>query len=481
MRKIVVKNRAISFLTMGLLTCLLNLAPIASASEQQLPPDIASEFAQAGIPPNAIATLVHEVNASTPLIASNIHTPFNPASTMKLVTTSASLDLLGPTYTWKTQAYALGTIHGDTLRGDLLIKGSGDPKLVFEHLWLFLRKIRATGIRNIKGKLLLDRSLFKEVPFDPTAFDDKPLKAYNAGTDALLLNFKTLQFRFFPDKANNRVGVDIEPPLTDYIIDTPFLSDSSCKNWKKKMHAMVNSKQIRFDGAYPAACGEKTWIMHQYMMSNNQYFGAVFRKLWRNLGGVFDGKVANGKAPEDATPIAVWTSAPLPDVIRDINKYSNNVMARQLLLTIAAEVYDPPATVEHGAIAIKHWLIRNGLLEDDLLIENGSGLSRTARISADTMGRILLLNWRSTLMPEFASSMPLAGMDGTMCQRVRNMGVTGHSHIKTGALKEVRALAGYVLASSGKRYVVVNFINHPKARRGRNAQDALLQWVYENG
>lgn len=247
------------------------------------------------------------------------------------------------------------------------------------------------------------------------------------------------------------------------------------------MRAMVNSERIRFDGAYPTVCGEKTWGMHQHMMSNNQYFGAIFKQLWRDLGGKFDGKVADGVAPEEATPIVEWTSAPLSETIRDINKFSNNVMTRQLLLTIASEVYKTPATVENGAIAIQHWLIRNGLLADELVIENGSGLSRIARISADTLGHILLLNWRSTLMPEFISSLPLAGMDGTMQRRVNNMGVTGHSHIKTGSLKGVRALAGYVLSSSGKRYVVINLVNHPNARRVSNAQDALLQWVYENG
>ncbi len=481
MRETTTQKKAFFLLVMGLLASLFGLAPSPGASAQSLPPVIVSEFERAGIPREAVATLVQEVESPTPIVSLNTHTPLNPASTMKLVTTSAALDLLGPTYTWKTQAYTLGEVQGDTLRGDLLIKGTGDPKFVFEHLWLFLRKIRAIGIRKIKGNLLLDRSHFKNMPFDPAAFDNEPLRAYNAGPDALLLNFKTLQFQFLPDEANQRVGVHIEPPIADYAVDTPFLSDKACANWKKQMHAMVNDTRIRFDGAYPATCGKKTWGMHQYMMSDNQYFGAVFKQLWRDLGGKFDGKVADGKAPENTLPLVEWTSPPLSQTIRDINKFSNNVMTRQLLLTIAAEIYGPPATVENGTTAIRHWLIRNGIIADELVIENGAGLSRIARISADTMGRILLMNWRSTLMPEFISSLPLAGMDGTMHRRAKNMGVTGHSHIKTGSLKEVRALAGYVLASSGKRYVVVSLINHPHARRGSQAQDALLQWIYENG
>lgn len=447
----------------------------------KLPMEIAEAFARAKLPPEAIGTLVQEVGNHIPLIESNTTTPYNPASTMKLVTTSAAIDILSPTFTWKTEAYALGKMRGNTLHGNLLIKGSGDPKFVYEDLWRFLRKLRGSGLRKIRGNLILDRSLFKDQAFDPAAFDDEPLKAYNAGPDALLLNFKVLQFNFKPDMKKKRVYLNTTPPIADYIIDSPFLSNDACGQWKKQLLAMHNSKQIRFNGAFPAACGEKTWVMHQYMMSNNQYFHHVFKSLWESLGGKFDGGVKDGVAPEDATPLLTWTSDPLHDIVKNINKFSNNVMARQLLLTIAAQNDDGPATPEKGERAIQEWLILKGVMSNELIIENGSGLSRTARISAETLAEILLLNWHSPFMPEIMSSLPITGMDGTMKKRAENMGVAGRSHIKTGSLKGVRAMAGYVLAASGKRYVVVNLINHEHARRSRIAQDALLQWIYENG
>jgi D-alanyl-D-alanine carboxypeptidase/D-alanyl-D-alanine-endopeptidase (penicillin-binding protein 4) len=203
--------------------------------------------------------------------------------------------------------------------------------------------------------------------------------------------------------------------------------------------------------------------------------------MWHEVGGSFRGEVKSGSAPSDATQIAEWTSPMLPEIIRDINKHSNNVMARQLLLTLAADPMGQPATAEQGARVIRGWLANKGIVAPEIVVENGSGLSRAERISAVTMGKMLAAAWRSPLMPEFISSLPVAAYDGTMRNRLKEAGVAGRAHIKTGGLREVRTIAGFVLASSGKRYVVVNFINHPNAASGRTAQDALLQWVYENG
>jgi D-alanyl-D-alanine carboxypeptidase/D-alanyl-D-alanine-endopeptidase (penicillin-binding protein 4) len=168
-------------------------------------------------------------------------------------------------------------------------------------------------------------------------------------------------------------------------------------------------------------------------------------------------------------------------VIRDINKFSNNVMARQLLLTLGSVVTQLPGNTERGAAVVRTWLAGKGIDAPELAIENGSGLSRSERISAATMGRLLVAAFRSPTMPEFVASLSLVGQDGTMRQRLTNHTVSGKAHIKTGLLNEVRNIAGYVLSASSKRYVVVCMINHPNAQRGKDVQDALLQWVYERG
>ena len=460
------------------LTCVL--LPLSQA--QDIPEPLSKALQNAGIPIQSVGVYVQEIHAGGEvLMRVNADIPFNPASTMKLVTTNAALELLGPTYSWKTQAYISGHQAGNVLLGDLIFKGSGDPKLVWENFWLFLRQIRAKGIYEIRGNVVLDRSSFDDIVHDPAIFDGDPLKPYNVGPDALLLNYKTLAFQFTPDQVLGRVNVVVDPPLAAYAITPPHLGKGECDGWQDKLQAQVEVSNASFNGVLSASCGERTWYVNPYQMSPTQYFESVFRQLWRDLGGIFNGTVNSGVMPDGAVLIAEWHSAVLSEVIRDINKFSNNVMARQLLLTMAAEILKLPASTERGAGVIQSWLARKGVDAAELVIENGSGLSRNERISALTMGRMLVSAFQSPMMPEFVSSMPLVGYDGTMRKRLKAHGVAGQAHIKTGTLNGVRAIAGYVLASSGKYYVVVCLINHGNAERGQSAQDALLQWVYENG
>jgi len=467
-------NRLTLFRFISAIACFLVLHG-AVAGDAALPPDIAEELVRAEISPESVAVLVQDVSGTTPLLASNTELPFQPASTMKLVTTYAALELMGPAYKWKTGAYAVGQQAGDILFGDLIIRGSGDPKLVLENVWLFLRQIRASGIREIRGSLILDRSAFAETAYDPSGFDGEPLKPYNAVPDALLLNHKAIRVRFLPDRDGKVVKIAFDPALSDYAVAVPRLVEGECGDWKNKLMVRVSDDSARFDGEYALACGEQNWLLHPYQMSNTYYFAGMFRQIWRDLGGVFNGDVKNGKLPPDARLVAEWTSPPLADVIRDINKYSNNVMARQLFLTLGVLAFNQPADPDHGARTIKNWLAGKGIPAAGMVIDNGSGLSRTERISAATMGSMLAAAFASPVMPELLSSLPIAGYDGTMQRRLKDTGVAGKGHFKTGAIKDVRALAGYLLAASGKRYLVVCMINHPNADRSRQAQDALMR------
>ena len=456
-----------------------------SAAAQVLPEPVAQAFARAGIPRQAIGVMVQEVSsassasAAPPMVELNGDLSFSPASLMKLVTTDAALELLGPTYTWQTQAFASGMQSGDVLHGDLIIRGSGDPKLVVENFWLFLRQIRARGIREIRGNLVLDRSHFQVAEIDPAAFDGDPQRPYNALPDALLLNFRTLSFRFLPDEAAGMVRVAIEPPVDGYPVATPQLGNGACTDWRAMLRARQIANGVSFDGSYPVSCGERNWSMHAWQMTADQYFGAVFRRLWREMGGELKGEVQAGGLPADARLLAEWRSPALSELVREINKYSNNVMARQLLLTIGAQAYGPPGDVQRGGDAVRAWLAGKGIHAPELVLDNGSGLSRSERLAPRTLARLLVAAFQSHTMAEFMSSMPLVGLDGTMRNRLR--AVPGTAHIKTGALEGVRGIAGYVLAASGRRYAIVSMVNHANARAAHSAHDALLQWIVEKG
>ena len=454
------------------------------ASAQSLPASVEQALKRAQIPLSGVAAYVQGVDSTKPLVAHNAAQAMNPASTIKLLTTYAALELLGPAYTWKTEAYAGGSLQGDVLQGDLILKGYGDPKLTLEKFWLLLRRLRALGLREIRGDLVLDRSYFEAAEYDPAKFDAEPLRAYNVGPDALLLNFKAVRFQFVPEADREFVTVIAEPkPAGLEFAASVRATDGACGDWRAGIKADFQtnggSAKASFTGSMPAACGERYW--NASLLAQPNYVYGVFRQLWEELGGTLAGGWKDGAVPADARLLATGESASNAELARDINKFSNNVMARQLFLTLGAKVLKLPGRNDRSAQVVRSWLAEKKLDFPELVLENGSGLSRQERISAEHMGRLLLEAWRSAVMPELMSSLPLVAYDGTMRRRLRFESIAGQAHIKTGSLSDARTLAGYVLDQRGQRRVVVLFINHANAAAGQPAQDALLQWVYERG
>lgn len=447
-----------------------------------IPPPLVQALKAADIPASGVAVFVQEAGARKPKVSVNASQPMNPASVMKLVTTYAALELLGPAYTWRTEAFAVGRLTDGVLDGDLLLKGSGDPRLSFEQFWLLLRSLRARGLQHIRGDLVLDRGRFAPAPHDPAAFDGEPLAAYNVGADALLLSFKAVQLTLIPDAGATAVAVLPEPqPAQIDVLNLLKLSNGPCGDWKDSVRADLarhgETARLVLTGTFPATCGEKTLSVG--VLSHPEFVLGVFRRLWSELGGTLGGGVRDGVVPTGERPLASIDSPPLAEVVRDINKLSNNVMARQLFLTLGAEHGQTPAREADADAAIRAWLKRKGLDFPELVLENGSGLSRRERISAESLGRLLQAAYRSPVMPEFIASLPLTAVDGTMRKRMHGNGIAGRAHVKTGTLEGAKSIAGYVLDKDGRRWVVVFLVNHPHASAARAAQDALLQWIYD--
>ncbi len=468
----------------ALRTLLVFALATALAHAQSLPATVEQALKRAQIPLTAVAAYVQDIDGGRPLVAHHAGKSMNPASTMKLLTTYAGLELLGPAYTWKTEAYAGGKLEDGVLQGDLILKGYGDPKLTLERFWLLLRRLRALGLREIRGNLLLDRSYFEAAEYDPAKFDAEPLRAYNVGPDALLLNFKAVRFQFVPDAERRTVTVIPEPKPAGLEFSAGVrATEGACGDWRAGIKADFQSNggsaRAFFTGSMPAACGERYW--NAGLLAQPNYVYGVFRQLWEELGGTLAGSWKDGALPADAKLLATSESASNAELARDINKYSNNVMARQLFLTLSAEVLKQPGRSDRSAQVVQSWLAEKKLDFPELVLENGSGLSRQERISAEHMGLLLLHAWRSAVMPELMSSLPLVAYDGTMRRRLRFESIAGQAHIKTGSLNDARTLAGYVLDQRGGRRVVVMFINHANAAAGQPAQDALLQWAYERG
>jgi len=468
--------------TLALLAAAL-VSPFAHAAPAwTLPEPIAAALAEAHVPASALSLWVQPADAAAPSWGWNADLAVNPASVFKLATTSAALATLGPAWTWKTKVYTTGALRNGVLAGDVVIVGSGDPSLVQERAWLLLRQLRDTGVREIRGDIVLDHGAFAPAAQTPADFDNAPSEPYNVLPDALLMNYRAVTLAFQPDAQARVARVTVQPRLAGFAVDaTVPLSRADCGDWRTGLAlAADNPTRWRFAGSYPAACGVRRWPLAYPEPAS--YENRLVRALWNEAGGKLSGQVRAGALPAGATLAFAFESPPLAQVVRDINKFSNNTMAEQLFLTLAANAAaaDPSApaagvTQAQARAVLAAWLHeRLGGAADAIVVDNGSGLSRETRISARALGLLLQSDWNSAVMPEIMSSLPINGVDGTLR---RSKSVAGRAHLKTGSMRDVAAIAGYVLADSGRRYVLVAVINDPNAGAARAALDAAIDWV----
>jgi D-alanyl-D-alanine carboxypeptidase/D-alanyl-D-alanine-endopeptidase (penicillin-binding protein 4) len=471
---------------MSLRRCLALLAAMVAlagpAQAARLPEPVAAALARATVPEEALSVTLHDAASGRELFSWQADTPRNPGSLAKLVTTSAALARLGPAWTWSTPVWLAGPLRDGVLDGSLHIQGSGDPKLVVERVWLLLRRVMQTGVREIRGDIVLDQGAFATPPRAPGDFDGEPLRPYNVQPAALLLNYRSVLYTFVPDPGAGVARVLVEPALAHTRVErTVPLAAVPCSDFRAALKAEFDAQAVRFAGHYPASCGEQTWAVADPQPAS--YDARLLEGLWRDMGGQLAGRVREGPAP--ATPPSFeLRSPPLAELVRDINKFSNNVMAEQLFLTLAAQRPGAlPATAVDAREQLRQWLLertregaRRGAAADEqpgeVVIDNGSGLSRENRLSARVLARLLVADFASPAMAELMASLPIAAVDGTLRRAPLP---AGRAHLKTGTLRDVAGLAGYLLPERGPRLVLVAIVNHPNAPWARPALDALVQ------
>ncbi len=492
----------------GLLAALAGLASSAAAQTPAvtLPPEVDALLARAKVPRDALAAIVIDAapalnGKSAPLLSHRAAASMNPASVMKLVTTYAGLELLGPSFTWNTPVYVDGTVNDGVLQGNLIIQGKGDPKLVLERLWLLLRRVQALGIKSISGDILLDRSAFAGTAQHPADFDNEPFRPYNVTPDALLINYKSVVMTFMPNPGSGIANVSFEPPLANVQMQatvplsagqTAGASLSECGDYRGLLKAdFADAFRIGFNGSYPAACGEKVWPIAYADPAS--YAERTMLGMWQDMGGKLSGRVREGRAPAGLRPAFEAVSPTLAEVIRDINKFSNNVMAQQLFLTLSLNqglLSGPRANGANGAGAVaskeasrelvRTWWQQRFGAQDVPVLDNGSGLSRQERLTPQGLARLLQTAYVSGAMPELMASLPITGVDGTL-RNSKSRVSQGWAHLKSGTLSDASALAGYVHTPSGRRLVVVAIVNHPNAFAARPALEAIVDWAVKEG
>ncbi len=458
-------------------------APAAPAtlSKQMLPASVDAALQRAKVPREALSAMVVELDsAKGTKLSFRADEAVNPASVMKLVTTYAALDLLGPAFSWDTPVFMDGVLQDGALRGNVYIQGQGDPQLVVERLWLTMRRLRSMGVTVILGDIVLDRSAFDLPPRNAASFDGEPWRPYNVAPDALLINYKAVNMRFVPDVAAGVARISYEPPMGSMQLpQTVALAPAAtaCGDWQTALKAELGEPaRIAFAGSFPQTCGEREWAVAP--ADPDGFAARAIEGMWRELGGKITGSVHDGKVPVGLKPVFATKSPSLAEVVRDINKYSNNVMTQQLFLTMGLQATGR-GTWESGRQAMNQWWRSRWPQVPAPVWENGAGLSRDERVTAQGLAAMLQTAWASPQMPELLSSLPIVGVDGTM-RRVNTSSSKGMAHLKTGTLRDVTALAGVVNSTSGKRYVLVGIINHPLAPGARPALHALVDWVVQD-
>ena len=458
-----------------------------------LPTTVVSLLNAANIPADAVGAIVMRVSDGAVLLSHRAEAGMQPASTLKLVTSIVGLETLGPTYRGRAELRTQGELVAGTLHGDLVLHGVGNPDLDWQALQRMLQTLRHKGISEIDGDLVLDRQWFQPPRADlgMAPFDETPEFRYNVIPDALLLNMNLLKLDFESGDQQKTTGMRVSVvPAMDRVsvVSNMTFVDRACDDWEDGWKLPTvrrgenDSIAIELHGEFPKNCSATTEIN---ILDRVDFADRMFRALWRNLGGTFEGRTRDSTAIEAAGAgtrlLALHRSRTLAEVTRDINKQSDNAITRMLYLSIGALANDESSTVTsvRAEKKVRAWFRQHGIDDDGMVLENASGLSRIERIRPRQLAQVLMKAYRSKWAPEFMASLPIVGVDGGMEKRLRDTPAAGHARIKTGSLRDVAAVAGFVPCASDQVCIVVALINHPLAKGGvaRPILDALIDSV----
>jgi serine-type D-Ala-D-Ala carboxypeptidase/endopeptidase (penicillin-binding protein 4) len=468
----------------------------AWAYDDDLPPAVQALMQQAGLPSDALAAIAIPTTRWARSWQHRADVPMQPASTMKIVTTIVALDRLGPNHRGFTELWASAAPQGVVLPGDLVFKGGADPEFDLPALWQMLYELRGKGVRDIAGSVRLDRSLFRPARIDIglPPFDESPERPYNMIPDALMLSGNLMGLQL-ASNGERLTTARAWPPLDGVSVDASAMSlvDADCADWDAHWQLPTTSEPqpgrhvIALQGRFPKKCDASATLQ---LLDRNVLAERQVRAVWTSLGGVW--RQPPGRAQEGAVPAGAWKVArhearPWGEVLRTMNKTSDNALTRLLYLQLGtAQAADPPdaTSLALAQRSVERWLDERGIARPGLVMDNGSGLSRSDRIAPRTMARMIEAALQGRHAPELLMSLPVAGIDGTMRRRLKGTPAEGWARLKTGTLRNVSALAGTVKDTRGDAWIVVAFVNHDDANRegkGRAVLDALIEWVARSG
>ena len=459
----------------------------ATAARDTLPPEVHLALQRAGVPADALAAAALPLAGWARPWGHRAVVPVQPGSSMKVVTSIVALDHLGPNHRGYTELRSAAAIEAGVLRGDLVLVGGADPELGVPQLWGLLLDLRQAGVHTIEGRLVVDRTLFRPARTDIglPPFDEAPEFPYNVIPDALHLAGSLLPLELRSDADGVRAST---VPALDGIEFTSrmALTDTRCSDWDDDWQparvAQAGERTlIELQGGFPRDCTRRVGLQ---LIDRQALTEKLFRTLWRGLGGHWAGRAVEEAAPAGTRLLARRESRPWGEMLRHMNKASDNARTRLLYLSLglAGMAAEPQATTaELADREVRRWLAAHGIDDTGIVLDNGSGLSRRERITPLQMASMLKAAWRGRHAPELLMSLPVAGVDGTLRNRLRDSPATGWARLKTGTLRNVVALAGYVSDADGRPWAVAMVVNHDNANQARPVLDALVDAIARQG
>ena len=435
-------------------------AELRTAGCDELEWVIDSALSRAPLRGAEVALVVESLESGDVLCERNADLPMVPASNMKLVTAAAALSELGPDYRFLTTVTTDAPEIGSTLAGNLYVRGTGDPSFVTEELYKLAESIRVRGVDRIQGDIVLDASWFDSLAAtsDLVAGGDR---AYHARTGALSLNFNGLAVHVTPGDSHGEPAVVRLAPETSFV-DVRNLASTRRRGARTALtvhRANENGRNVvTVEGSI--AVGSGPHVAYRNIDDVPGYFGSSLVRFLAEAGVVVDGSVRSGRAPDEGLLVAEHRSKPLSLIIRDLNKYSNNFVAEQLLKALSASAFGPPGTTSGGIRVLEDFLVSAGADSTSWSISDGSGFSRANRLSPRALARVIraaLSDFRYKY--EFAASLSVSGVDGTLEDRMGYPALRGLVRAKTGLLDGVTAISGIIEQEDGEELVVSLLVN----------------------
>ena len=445
-----------------------------AVARADMPQEALALFKKHRVNPKRAGLVIRRLDDNLVVAEHQANRAFNPASVAKLFTAFAALDLLGPNFKWKTSVFADGKIADGVLQGNLYFAGGGDPTLTPERFLHLLSQLRAAGLQTIKGDLVLDAGDFAPAPHDEKKFDGAEFKPYNVGAGGLVVGLKATRVVFAA--AGRGVHVYTDPPNKNFVVVNKIKRGKvRCRNWRGYIRERYggNSRryELRLSGRYSQRCGTNSFYISSGL-THEAHVAGVFAAMWESLGGKWEGGWRLGKPPKNAARLLRVESPPLAQTLANMNKFSNNVIARNVFLSLPPA--GEPRNETRARAAMQEWLQGLGIV--GVFIDNGSGLSRRARAGANSIADLLQAAHKSPHRAEFAASLPIYGVDGTLLKR-RGRAMRGNARLKTGSLNEAKTIAGYFLDERGRHYIMTLLLADTSRARAHALQNSLLRWA----